>query len=329
MDYILKAPEISVCLTTFNRASILKFTIDSILNQSFQDFELIISNNCSTDETEEICLGYCDLDSRIIYSKNITNLGMPGNLNSAIKLARGKYIANIHDGDVYHPNLLLEWKLALDKNPSAGFVFNAYSERAANGGFRVYKENYCKLISGHELGKRLLSRWDSCVHGTVMSRARIYSELGGFDPAFGYLSDIDMWLRISLKYDVAYVNKVLIQLMPKDLNRFYGFVDWQVTFWLIAIHAVNLNRYRDYLPNFVQNRTVTFKKNIRFLFIRQMLICLKYKRFDLLKQIFCILKDSDDGFLSFFGYFAYDLKCTPKWYRPEFWTTFKIQDIRR
>lgn len=325
----MSTPEVSICLTTFNRADKLRVTIDSILSQSFQNFELIISDNCSTDDTEAICLEYCNSDSRVIFNRNPSNLGMPGNLNAAINLARGHYIANIHDGDVYKSNLISDWKFALDKYPSAGFVFNAYSERMQNGEWRIYKESYDELIPGRELGKRLLSRWDSCVHGTVMARRNIYTELDGFDPAYGYLSDVDMWLRIALKHDVAYINSALIELMPKDLSRFYGFIDWQVTFWLLAIHAVNLRRYRNSLPDFVLRKSRTFKRDMRLLIMRQILICIKYKRFDLLKQIFCMSKDSGDGILALLGFFSYDSKSKPAWYKPEHWSNLILSDMGR
>src|SRR6478735_5455523 len=92
---------VSVCLTTYNRASLLPGTLDSILAQRFADFELIIGDDCSTDGTEELCRAYARRDSRVRYVRNERNLRMPGNLNSALQRATGEYVANLHDGDVY------------------------------------------------------------------------------------------------------------------------------------------------------------------------------------------------------------------------------------
>jgi len=92
---------VSLCLTTCNRATVLPATVDSLLSQTFSDFELIISDDCSTDHTEEICRDYQARDPRIRYFRNNRNLKMPGNLNAAIGRATGEYIANLHDGDVY------------------------------------------------------------------------------------------------------------------------------------------------------------------------------------------------------------------------------------
>jgi len=90
---------VSVCLVTYNRAGVLAETIESILNQTFSDFELIISDDCSTDNTETVCRKYAEKDGRIKYFRNEKNLSMPANLNLAISRARGQYIANLHDGE--------------------------------------------------------------------------------------------------------------------------------------------------------------------------------------------------------------------------------------
>jgi len=71
---------VSVVLTTYNRASLLRETLESILKQSYGDFELIISDDCSTDNTESICREYSQRDPRIQYYRNENNLDMPGNL---------------------------------------------------------------------------------------------------------------------------------------------------------------------------------------------------------------------------------------------------------
>src|SRR5438445_10662431 len=118
---------VSICLTTYNRGTVLAATVDSILKQSFGDFELVISDDCSTDKPEAICRDYESNDKRVKYFRNSTNLGMPGNLNAAIRRTSGQYIANLHDGDLYRQDLIEKWKEALDSVAEAPFVFNAYN----------------------------------------------------------------------------------------------------------------------------------------------------------------------------------------------------------
>ena len=81
---------------------------------------------------------------------------------------------------------------------------------------------------------------------------QVFEQLGYFDPKFGNYADVDMWLRIAREYDVAYVNVPLMNLMPKDPTRFYAFVHWKVAFWTLGMHVINLRRYRQCLPEFVE-----------------------------------------------------------------------------
>ena len=83
---------VSICITTYNRAGTLQQTLESVLAQRFDDFELIISDDCSTDETEDIVRSYESKDKRVRYFRNQHNLKMPGNLNAAIQHAQGEYI---------------------------------------------------------------------------------------------------------------------------------------------------------------------------------------------------------------------------------------------
>ncbi|MGA9982456.1 MAG: glycosyltransferase family 2 protein, partial [Acidobacteriaceae bacterium] len=84
-----KTPKVSVVLTTYKRAHLLRETIDSILAQSFRDFELVISDDCSPDETEKVCREYERFDARVRYRRGAKNVGMPGNLNAGILATSG------------------------------------------------------------------------------------------------------------------------------------------------------------------------------------------------------------------------------------------------
>lgn len=310
---------ISICLVTYNRAGSLSATIESILSQSYPDFELIISDDSSIDDTEKYCLEYAKRDSRIRYRRNKENLGMPGNLNASIQVANGFYLANLHDGDVYHPDLILRWKEALDNHPTAGFVFNAYRSQRKDGSEIIYRAPYHSLILGREMGARLLSRWDSCVFGMVMARREVYDKVGLFDSQFGNLSDIDMWLRIAREYDVAYVDEPLINLMPKDPTRFYAFVHWRVLFWLMGIHAVNLKRYHGIINALTNELMRKFPRRARILLLHSMLLCLKHGRWDRMKEGLAIWRDSDDYLLRLLGNVFGNSKNLPDWYHPGYW----------
>jgi glycosyltransferase involved in cell wall biosynthesis len=215
---------VSVVLTTYNRASILPATIKSVLDQTFSDFELIVCDDCSTDSTESILREYALGDSRIQYHENKRTLGMPSNLNAGIALAHGEYVANLHDDDEYSPVLLERWIQVLDRYPSAGFVFNAYRSLGPGGReHRVYREPLSECQPGCVVIERVFfRRWrfDSPVWGTTMVRRSAYEMVGPFDERFGFFADVDMWLRLADRFDVAYVDEPLIGLRsPEQVPR--------------------------------------------------------------------------------------------------------------
>ena len=86
-----QTPKLSVGIPVYNGEKYLSYCLDSILNQTFTDFEIIICDNGSTDNTSEICQTYAQSDSRIKFIKNETNIGITGNYNKVFKLSKGQY----------------------------------------------------------------------------------------------------------------------------------------------------------------------------------------------------------------------------------------------
>ena len=212
-------PRVSVVLTTYNRAGLLSSTIEGVLAQTYGDFELLLMDDCSTDETPQIARRYEKQDSRVVYVRHSKNLGMPGNLNAGLKLAAGEYIANLHDGDVYSQHLLERWSSALDRHPNAAFVFNAYRHVD-----ECHEERFVETLDLPEAvpGRILIEtlyfrRWHfgSPVWGTVMARRAAYEQEGVFDSRFGFVADVDMWMRLAEKFEVVYINEPLISLPSK------------------------------------------------------------------------------------------------------------------
>ncbi len=207
---------ISVVLVTYNRCALLPLTIESILAQTLADFELIISDDCSTDDTAALCDAYVRRDPRVRYRCNERRLGMPGNLNAALREGTGELVANLHDGDLYDRELLERWSAALQACPQAAFVFNSYCHLAPDGSVgHISSEVLPTCFAGHLLLEQLyFRRWrfGSPVWGSVMARRAAYDETGLFQDRFGFYSDVDMWLRLAEIYEVAYVDLPLIRL---------------------------------------------------------------------------------------------------------------------
>lgn len=117
------APRVSVGLPVYNGAAYITQAIDSLLAQSFRDFELIICDNASTDATESICRGYAGRDDRVQYHRNPRNKGVGYNHTRAFELSRGEYFRWAGADDVVHERLLERCVAALEHDPSAVLAY--------------------------------------------------------------------------------------------------------------------------------------------------------------------------------------------------------------
>lgn len=200
-------PKVTVCLPTYNRAAYLGACLDSLLAQTFRDFEVIVSDNCSPDATPEAVAQRPD--PRVRYIRNERNLGAFPNMNRCLALARGEYVCVAHDDDLYEPRFLERQAAMLDRHPGAAFVHCATYEIDGEGRrrrvVRAYPED--RLLEGKAEFMLYLGGHNVCC-STVMVRRALYDRVGGFDPGL-LASDWLMWLKLCLEGDVAYVAEPL------------------------------------------------------------------------------------------------------------------------
>jgi glycosyltransferase involved in cell wall biosynthesis len=240
-------PKLSVCITTYNRAALLDRTLETVAAQTRVPDELIVSDDGSLDDTPKVAERWKGSFPAFRYCRNERNLNMPGNLNAAIGACTGEYVANLHDGDAYDPTLFEKWEAALDRHPSAGFVFCAllgWPVKTRHGG-GVLRFDIAPFTKGREFFESHLLASVGCpVWGTVMARRSAYDRLLPFDASFGFLSDVDMWMRMCLDHDVAYVDEPLILLdHTPSRERVPGRYNWN---WLVTvrrIHRTNIDRF--------------------------------------------------------------------------------------
>jgi glycosyltransferase involved in cell wall biosynthesis len=109
-------PKVSVCLPCYNRQDYVSESIESVLAQTFSNFELVIVDNCSTDNTPQIVTQYAQKDSRIRFIRNEYNMGIASSLNRAILLSIGQYIKFLFSDDLLAPRCLEVFIDVLDKN---------------------------------------------------------------------------------------------------------------------------------------------------------------------------------------------------------------------
>lgn len=191
-------PTISVIIPTYNRAHLIGESIASVLAQTYTDFELIVVDDGSTDDTEQQVRGFTD--PRIIYIKQ-ENKGRSHARNCALDLARGRYIAFLDSDDLFLPDKLALQVAYLDSNLHVGMVYTSaycidYSGNALN-------ERYIASVSGKIYKSIAFFRPVTITLPTVMARRELFAEVGGFDVKMHRFEDTDMWRRISKVTHIA------------------------------------------------------------------------------------------------------------------------------
>lgn len=153
-ETIIHKPKVSIGLAVFNGEKYLKKSIESILAQTFTDFELIISDNASTDRTEEICRDYAARDPRIRYHRNQTNLGGVENANLTLRMSKGEYFRLMAHDDIMEPTLIEKSVDILDRDLSVVLCCSYVATIDENGkNLYVVKGN---LASSGKVSNRFL-----------------------------------------------------------------------------------------------------------------------------------------------------------------------------
>ncbi|MEY3785965.1 MAG: hypothetical protein RLZ75_170 [Pseudomonadota bacterium] len=208
------SPTISVCIPTYCGAAHLGEAIESVLNQSFTDYELIIIDDNSPDQTAEIVSSYQDY--RIRYIKNLANLGPEGNWNKCLAEAKGKYFKLLPHDDTLASDCLSRQVAILDNdtNQSIALVFCARHIIDCNGkiittrGYPFGKEG---VINRYEAIKKSIRLGTNLIGepGAVMFRKSLAEEVGFFDGSISYIIDLDYWFRLLLNGNAYYIAQPL------------------------------------------------------------------------------------------------------------------------
>jgi len=241
--------KISVCLLTYNHAHLLESTLESIQRQTIDGYEIIISDDNSTDNTWDLLQRLKANDSRIRIIRTPNNLGMPGNANFAVAQTNRPYIALLHHDDLNRTDLLEKWVMVLERYPNTGFVFNSYGVDSSDLVYRGQLPGEC--IDGNWLlTNYLFSNWGCLIRGTAMIRRSAWRQVGGMRLQFGLLSDIDLWMRLAMQGPVGYIDEP-IQIIRHDRPEQYP-MEYKASEWswlrqryLYEIHAANRLTYYD------------------------------------------------------------------------------------
>lgn len=202
-------PKVSVLVPTYNYAEYLDESIQSVLHQTFSNFELIIGDNASTDNTEEVVSGYLT-DTRIKYIKNPVNLGLVKNLNQLMKQAKGNYIKILCSDDKFHPELLAKFVSEMDANPTVVLASSYYEFFGIDT--EVCRAPFQGLHDGSKIVFETLKDKNWLGFPTnVMFRSAACKGLE-FNISYSWIDDWDFYVRLLKKGDCYIIPEVLSYL---------------------------------------------------------------------------------------------------------------------
>jgi glycosyltransferase involved in cell wall biosynthesis len=199
-------PKVSVLMPAYNAEKYIGEAIESILAQTFKDFELIIIDDCSMDKTWEIIQEYAKKDARIIPFKNESNLGIAGNRNKLIGLSKGKYIAWQDADDISMPNRLKHQYEFMETNKEVGICggWLEFFNDKDQSGVRKYKEK------DEDLRKNIF-RFSPVAQGGALLRKSVLDEVGYYDLNYPLAEDLDMSFRIGKKYKFSNLQELVLK----------------------------------------------------------------------------------------------------------------------
>jgi GT2 family glycosyltransferase len=218
-------PAVTVCIPTYNRRRLLSASLQSVLDQTCDDVEIIVSDNASTDDTEDYVRAIDD--PRLRYDRLPENIGLFGNLSRCLHLGSGRYRVMLPDDDLMLPGNLRQKVHFLESNPSAGMVHSAF--RYLNDQAQPIGEpqNWSRLEGdtlepGESFIRRSLAVGGIVCVSSVMLRSDLVAD-ERFDADDGPYADIALWLRVAAQADVGFLATPLSGYLVHGASASSGF----------------------------------------------------------------------------------------------------------
>jgi glycosyltransferase involved in cell wall biosynthesis len=195
-------PLVSVCVPSYNASQFITSTLESVLNSSFQDFEIILQDDASTDDTVEVSLKTDD--SRIRRFRNQKNVGVPRNWNIALRRAQGRFIAFLNHDDLFEPFWLNFAVHVFGRHDRVGWIASAFREIDSKGATRRV---FTAFSSTGECDQQELFEYLATFNGLgpgYVARREALEEMGGYDVSAGPSADNALYLRLAIRYPLYY-----------------------------------------------------------------------------------------------------------------------------
>lgn len=207
-------PRVSVVMSVYNGQEYVAEAIESILNQTFKDFEFIIINDGSTDDTLTLISGYHDTRIKLISRRN---KGLVASLNEGIEVATGRYIARQDADDISLPGRLRDQVKAFEDHPQLVLCGTGFQDIDFHG----VKGSITELsLSPSLLKLEVYTRSPFC-HGSIMAKKESIQKVGGYSDRVGPVEDYDLWIRLKDEGDFMNLKSIryLYRIQPNSISH--------------------------------------------------------------------------------------------------------------
>ncbi|MEZ5018241.1 MAG: glycosyltransferase family 2 protein [Flavipsychrobacter sp.] len=199
-------PLVTVLMPSYNAGDFLREAVDSVLNQTYSNFEFLIINDGSTDNTKDILAGYSDERIKVIHQEN---MGLVASLNKGIDLAKGEYIARFDADDVCYPQRLMQQMTFLEKHPEYVLI-GGEADYMTEEGEHIFKFEF----SAYTDEEIRAEQFKDCpfIHSTVVFLKQAVQDVGGYDPRAITFEDHQLWKKVSEKGKMMNMHEALIKV---------------------------------------------------------------------------------------------------------------------
>jgi len=211
-------PLVSVVMPAYNSEKYISEAIESILNQTFKDFEFIIINDGSTDSTPNIIDKYARLDKRIIVLNNEKNLNIAESRNRGVEIAKGKYIATMDSDDRALPDRLKNQLEFLESNKDIAISIGNINIMDGKGVFQ-YTRNY--PVADKDIRSKVY-RFNPFPNPTIMCRREVYEKNGKYNNAYVPIDDFDFWLRAGTQFKFGNCGNIVLDYRVASKSASHG-----------------------------------------------------------------------------------------------------------
>lgn len=254
-------PVVSVCIITYNRESYLKEAIDSVISQTFSDWELIIVDNGSSDNSVDgIIKPYASKDSRIRLFLNNDNR-IAYSRNFALSKCSGKYVAILDSDDVWMDINKLEEQSRFLENHTDYVLLGGLGIMIDNKGNE--KGKLTRLIEDADIRKKMLS-YDNFIHSSVMFVREKVLNCGGYDESLSIADDYELWLRLGCVGKFANLSKEIVKYRIHNNNASLGSI---IKLFKINVESAKIiKKYKKYYPDYFYSIVKLYYSFLKSLF---------------------------------------------------------------